>query len=168
VVEIAGRVAQVYQEFNPDAIFIDGGGVGGGVVDVLRNLQVPCFDINFGSKPDGTGYATGDQGHRYANKRAEMWGAMRSWLRTGALPNLPDLKAQLVGPTYALNLQGAIQLEKKEDMRKRGLDSPDIADALALTFALPVAANAQAGGPHYQPRGAQSEYDPFSPERMIA
>lgn len=161
VVELSGRVAELSRQYNADAIFVDGGGVGGGVVDCLRSLHVSCFDINFGGKPDGTGYATGDAGSRYANKRAEMWGALRSWLKIGALPNLPDLKAQLVGPTYALDLQGRILLEKKEDMRKRGLESPDIADALALTFAIPIAMHDSAGGPHRK-ETVKSEYDPFS------
>lgn len=161
VPQLASQVAESHQRYNADAVFVDGGGVGGGVVDCLRNLHVPCFDINFGSKPDGTGYATGDQGHRYANKRAEMWGAMRQWLKTGALPVLDDLKAQLVGPTYALNLQGQIQLERKEDMRRRGLDSPDIADALALTFAYPVAVSESAGGYGPKKDPVEFEYHPF-------
>lgn len=165
VVDLANHISEVYHRYQADAIFVDGGGVGGGVVDCLRNLHVPCFDINFGSKPDQTGYIVGDVGSRYANKRAEMWGAMRQWLKVGSIPNLPDLQAQLVGPTYALDLQGRILLEKKEDMRRRGLDSPDIADALALTFAMPVMMHDNAGGPHAKPV-VQSEYDPIAPERM--
>lgn len=161
VVDLAGRVAECYHQYSADAIFVDGGGVGGGVVDCLRNLHIPCFDIQFGAKPDGYS-ANGDIGHRYANKRAEMWGAMRSWLATGAIPAIPDLKAQLVGPTYTLNLQGQILLEKKEDMRRRGLDSPDLADALALTFAMPVAMHRQAGGDHPRPKAVESEYHPFA------
>jgi hypothetical protein len=155
VVELAGRVAECYQQYGADAIFVDGGGVGGGVVDCLRNLHVPCFDIQFGAKPDGLGPT------RWANKRAEMWGAMRDWLGGGSIPNLPDLKAQLVGPTYTLNLQGAILLEKKEDMRKRGLESPDIADALALTFALPVAMHQAAGGEGLKKPPSTHEYHPY-------
>jgi hypothetical protein len=91
-----------------------------------------------------------------------MWGAMRDWLAGGSIPNLADLKAQLVGPTYTLNLQGAILLEKKEDMRKRGLESPDIADALALTFAFPVAMHQNAGGEGLRHKvGAEYEYHPY-------
>lgn len=160
VVSLASRVAEISAQQQPAAIFVDGGGVGGGVVDCLRSLHVHCFDINFGSKPEGTGYAQGGDGIRYANKRAEMWGSMREWLKVGAIANDKDLRAQLVGPTYAFNLRNEIQLEKKEDMRKRGLESPDIADALALTFALPI----QALGLHApQPSATvQHEYDPYA------
>lgn len=160
VVSLASKVAEVAAQQQPAAIFVDGGGVGGGVVDCLRSLHVSCFDINFGSKPESTGWATGRDGIRYANKRAEMWGSMREWLKVGAISNDKDLRAQLVGPTYCFNLRQEIQLEKKEDMRKRGLESPDIADALALTFALPIAA---VGLQHpQQTNNVQHEYDPMA------
>jgi hypothetical protein len=168
VVAVANRVAECHHQYRADAIFVDGGGVGGGVVDCLRNLHVPCFDVQFGSKPDGTGFAQGDDGVRYANKRAEMWGSLRAWLRGGAIPADADLKAQLVGPTYTFNLRNEIQLEKKEDMRKRGLDSPDLADALALTFAFPVSAHADAGGEGLRKPLVESDYNPFSSDRMAA
>jgi len=163
VPSLAGRVAETYQSLRADAVFVDGGGVGGGVVDCLRNLHVPCFDINFGSKPDNFGFSTGTEGHRYANKRAEMWGAMRESICDGlSLPDLAELREQLVGPTYTIDLQGRILLEKKEDMRKRGLASPDIADALALTFAMPVMAHEYAGGQHQSKSPVEWEYDPIA------
>ena len=95
---------------------------------------------------------------------------MRSWLRFGAIPPDPDLKAQLIGPMYTYNLQNQILLEKKEDMMKRGLESPDIADALALTFAYPVAPHANAGSALAELGKplVESEYDPFSEARMVA
>ena len=77
---------------------------------------------------------------RYANKRAEIWGSVKDWLEKGSLPDDPELAADLTGVEYGFNARGEIQLEKKDDMKKRGLASPDIADALALTFALPVTA----------------------------
>jgi len=167
-VELAGKVAEVYHRYRIDAIFVDGGGVGGGVIDNLRALHLHCFDINFGSKAEGTGFNVGAEGERYANKRAEMWGSMRAWLKTGAIPNLADLKAQLVGPLYTYNLRNEILLEKKEEMTRRGLDSPDLADALALTFALPVAAHAFAGDAGPGKPLVETDWDPFSPERMVA
>ncbi len=160
VVDIAKEVAHAASEHNADAIFVDGGGIGGGVVDCLRSLRVHCFDINFGTKPDAVGWTVGAEGILFANKRAEMWGSMREWLKTGAIVPDRDLQQQLIGPTYTLNLRNEILLERKEDMAKRGADSPDIADALALTFAYPVA-----------PLGfrekmneplVKSEYDPFA------
>jgi len=160
---LAGKVAETYAQYRADAVFVDGGGVGGGVVDRLRQLNVPVLDVQFGGRPDGTGYLTGDSGVVYANKRAEIWGAMRSWLKAGGcIPQDPELFSQLTNLQYTYNIQNAIQLEKKEDMKKRGLSSPDIADALAITFSQYVAPNAYAGreGPH--PSLVESEYDPFT------
>lgn len=166
--QLAAQVSAAFLELGVDGVFVDGGGVGGGVVDQLRELHVPVFDINFGAKPDRLGHTVGVEGELYANKRAEMWGMMREWLKTGAIPDDADLRAQLVGPTYTFNLQNAIQLEKKEDMMKRGLESPDRADALALTFAYPVQAHANAGREGLRKPLIESEYNPFSPERMVA
>lgn len=166
-VELASRVAEVFHFHQVDAIFIDGGGVGGGVVDQVRALNLHCFDINFGSKDDVPGFATGNEGERYANKRAAIWGAMRSWLKGGAIPDDPDLRAQLIGPSYTLNLRSEIQLERKEDMMKRGLESPDLADALALTFSYPVASNHNADRHGSKPK-IEIEYNPYAQERMLA
>lgn len=159
---LAGKVSEIYKQYRADAVFVDGGGVGGGVVDRLRQLHVPVMDIQFGSKPSGIGFATGDGGVQYANKRAEMWGAMREWLKGGAIPDDPALQVQLTNLEYGYNVRNEIQLEKKEDMKKRGLESPDVADALALTFAHVVQAHENAGheGPHDDL--IQSEYNPFS------
>jgi hypothetical protein len=161
VLTVAGKVNELSSEHSADAIFIDGGGIGGGVVDVLRSLSVHCYDINFGNKSDCATVALSTEGVLFANKRAEMWGAMREWLKIGSIPNDPDLRAQLVGPTYTFNLKSEILLEKKEDMRKRGLDSPDIADALALTFAYPVQMNLSAGG-QFGKQKNETDYDPIA------
>jgi hypothetical protein len=93
---------------------------------------------------------------------------MRAWIKGGSLPNDPDLRAQLIAPTYTFNLRNEIQLERKEDMMKRGLPSPDRADALALTFAYPLSSHQFAGGEHQRKPLIEHEYDPFSPERMVA
>jgi hypothetical protein len=168
-VELATKVQEAHFEYHSDGIFIDGGGVGGGVVDNVRHLHLFCHDVQFGGKDDVGGFATGNAGELYANKRAAMWGAMRAWLNGGSIPNDPDLRSQLTGLTYTYNLRGEIQLEKKEDMTKRGLPSPDRADALALTFAYPLQSHEFAGGPHQSKKNlVESEYDPFAPERMLA
>jgi hypothetical protein len=166
-VELASKVSQAFFTFHVDGIFIDGGGVGGGVVDNVRNLQLFCFDVQFGASPDISGLDTGNSGEAYANKRAEMWGALRAWLRHGSLPYDPDLRAQLLAPHYGLNSKGKIQLETKEDMMRRGVASPDKADALALTFAYPLAPHDLAGGLRPKPQ-VEMDYDPFAPERMVA
>jgi hypothetical protein len=113
------------------------GGVGAGVVDRLRQLGVPrVFGINFGGA--AARFDEAGAKPRYANKRAEIWGSVKDWLEHGSLAPDPELAADLAGVEYGFNAKGEIQLEKKDDMKKRGLASPDIADALALTFALPV------------------------------
>jgi hypothetical protein len=151
---LAGRVAELYASYRPDAVFVDEGGVGSGVVDRLLQLGVPVIGIQFGSRPDRLG--VGGETHRFANKRAEMWGGLRQWLRGGCIPDDPSLRSELTGPLYAFNLRDEIQLEKKSDMKKRGLASPDIADALALTFAMPVISK------EWTDAGHTSDYDPFA------
>jgi hypothetical protein len=157
---LAGRVAEVFSELRADAIFVDGTGVGGGVVDRLRQLHVPVWDIQFGAKSDCARDGLSD-GVMFANKRAEIWGAMREWLKGGAIPRDPELTEQLIGPEYTYNLRQEIQLERKEDMKKRGLASPDLGDALALTFAYPVIPHALAGGEGPNEPLVETEYNPF-------
>ncbi|MBX9943781.1 MAG: terminase [Reyranella sp.] len=135
---LAGRVAEIAFAHGPAAVFVDETGLGAGVVDRLRQLGVLHVQgVNFGAAAarwDGDGAKS-----LYANKRAEMWGNLRDWIRGGgALPDDPDLRADLTGVEYGYTATGEIQLEKKEDMKKRGLASPDSGDALALTFAHPV------------------------------
>ena len=112
-------------------IFVDGVGVGGGVVDRLRQLGYPVIEVNNGE--------VATRKDRYSNKAAETWSLMKEWLRTGSIPNDEELKAQLTGREYTHDGKMRIVLEKKDDMRERGLESPDRADALAMTFAQPVA-----------------------------
>lgn len=125
----ADRVAALWEEHKADAVMIDAGGVGAGVCDRLRQMGHRPVDIQFGG---ASGLAN------CLNKRAEMWWRMRDWIKDGAIPPNEDLKDDLTGPEYQYTTKGLIQLEKKEDMKKRGLASPDLADALALTFAVPV------------------------------
>lgn len=135
---LASRIAEVARECQPAAIFVDETGLGAGVVDRLRQLGVPHVQgVVFGGAA-----ATWDRDGakpRYADKRAGMWGNLWDWLRAGgALPDDPEPRADLTGLEYGYDGKGAIQLEKKEDMKKRDLASPDAGDALALTFAFPV------------------------------
>lgn len=130
--QIATMAAEHIMLWNPDYVFVDGVGVGGGVVDRLRQLGFRVMDVNGGGRPTHV--------DRYSNKRAEMWGEMRNWLRDGGcLPKDDELKSELIGPQYSFTTKHQIKLERKEDMKKRGLRSPNIADALALTFASPTA-----------------------------
>lgn len=138
--QTAARVAQRFLEYRATIVMVDSGGVGGGVVDRLRMLRIPVMEVDFGAKPDEVNV---DDGSKYANKRAEIWGAMRTWLRTGSIAAVKTgeqttIADELTGPNYGLNGNEAIQLESKKDMRRRGVASPNVADALACTFACPV------------------------------
>ena len=159
--QLAARIADENARYPCDAIFIDGGGVGGGVVDRCRQLGLRVIEVQFGARSDRASIGQ-DGAIVYANKRAEIWGSMREWLRDGSIDNDPELLADLTGLEYGYVLREgreAIQLERKEDMKKRGLASSDDGDALALTFAYPVAATDRhrAGRPQHQ-----FEWDPFA------
>jgi hypothetical protein len=91
----------------------------------------------------------------WGNKRAELWGALRDWLRTASIAPDRQLKADLTGPKTKPDSSGTIFLESKKDMKARGLASPDAADAIAVTFAFPVASReprAAAPRRHYSDR----------------
>lgn len=145
----AGIVARKEQEWDSDATFVDNtGGFGGGWVDNLRAL---------GRRPLGVHFAAAADDGRYVNKRAEMYFRMAEWIKSGgALPKVPNLIAELTTPTYAFR-GDKVLIEPKEAIKAKLGRSPDLADALALTFAYPVS-----------PRGlklptAQPQaYDPFA------
>src|SRR5690606_5633654 len=107
--QLAGRVLDVDNSRNLDAIFVGGVGVGCGVVDRLRALRARVIEVNAGARAG--------QEDRYANKRAEMWGKMREWLRTRAMISHTDidLAAELTGPFYSFDVSNRIVLEKKDD-----------------------------------------------------
>lgn len=126
---IAGKIAAFEDQYQAQAVFIDQG-YGTGVYSFGLTMGRQWRLVAFGS-------ASGKRG--YANKRAEMWGALRDWLRDGGVLEDGDvIRDDLIGPEAFVNAKGEIQLEKKEDMKRRGLPSPNEADALALTFAFPV------------------------------
>ena len=77
------------------------------------------------------------------NRRAEAWGRMRGWLETGDIPDEAEVETDLTGVQYGFSGQNQIQLERKEDMKKRGLASPDCGDMLAMTFSVQIAAPRQ-------------------------
>ena len=131
--DLAARIANLIEEHNPDAVFCDAG-AGGGVIDRLRQLSYDVIEIPFGGK------ATKPE--QYINRRTEMWWLMKEWIEQGgAIPNDTALKQELATPIYWYDNVGRRVLESKDQIKKRlqGAGSPDLADALALTFALPVA-----------------------------
>lgn len=160
-VALSGKVMKAFEHYRCDGIFIDGGGVGGGVVDQCRHHHLHVWDIQFGAKPDYN-FVTGNDGERYANKRAEMYGAARAWLKTGAIPNDPDLRQQMLSITYTYNKKDQIQLISKEDLMRDGKDSPDDLDGFVLTFAQPLASHVNAGSDWPKKAAVESEYDPIA------
>jgi hypothetical protein len=126
---IAEIIAQLEDRHQADAVFIDLG-YGTGIASAGTTMGRQWHLISFAEKAIDPGYI---------NKRAEMWGLMKDWLAAGGcIPAEEDLRQDLIGPETVPRADGKIQLEPKEAMKKRGLPSPNIGDALALSFARPV------------------------------
>ena len=132
--QTASRVSTIINTLHPQVTFVDVVGIGAGVVDRLHQLGHDVVGINVGESADND--------RLYANKRVEIWDHMRQWVKElGCLAvDDRDLAADLTGPEYGYDARERMQLERKQDMKKRGLASPDEGDALALTFAQPVVA----------------------------
>ena len=149
--EVANRVIDCINQYRPQAVFIDAGAMGAGVIDRLRQLQYQVSEVNFGEAALST--------DRYANIRAEMYFKCRDWLTSGgALPKNAELKTELSTVEYKFNPSGRIVLEPKEKLKERTGKSPDLADALVLTFARPVYMQGRVGR---QRQMCNTEYDPF-------
>jgi hypothetical protein len=132
--EVAGICARILNAEPVERMFIDIGGLGAGIVDRLNEL-------GFGRRIEGVN--SGEQAlspDKYTNRRAEMWGLMNDWLKTTPcrIPDTDSLHADLIGPKYKYDSNSRLVIERKEDMKKRGISSPDEAEALGLTFAAPV------------------------------
>ena len=128
---VVGHVIDAIEEFKPTLVVIDEGGLGAGIVDRLKEQRYKVKGVNFGNKAKNP--------IMYGNMRAQMWGDMREWLKTASIPNDRFLKTDLISPKTKPDSRGTIFLESKKDMKLRGLASPDAADAIAVTFAFPVA-----------------------------
>lgn len=135
LVQSTDKVVEAIEGRKPDATVIDGDGIGAGVVDNLKHR-------GYGRKlHEFHGGATANDANAYFNRRAEIWGLMRDAINAGMeLPDDPELASDLTSPEYGFSNKQQIQLERKEDMKKRGLSSPDSGDMLAMTFAVKVAA----------------------------
>ena len=144
--QAAGWLKQVIDAEKPARVFIDVGGVGAGVYDRLVEMGYGDIvrAINFGSSPfepqpkDQQGRPSGGA----LNRRAEMWMKSKEWLEDAAgasIPDLDSLQAEACGPGYKYDSHTRLVLESKDDMRRRGVRSPDEWDAVVLTFAEPVA-----------------------------
>jgi len=131
--EVTGIIYKLIKDHQPDKICIDVGGLGAGIVDRLRELvsENLIISVNAGS--------TALDQDLYLNKRSEMWGELKKWLEDHpcSIPDRDTLHADLCGIKYNFDSLSRLKMEPKEMMKKRGLRSPDEADALCLTFAVP-------------------------------
>jgi hypothetical protein len=144
LMHVVGLCVKIIREEMPAKMFIDVGGIGAGVYDRLLELgfrdTVVC--VNFGSQKSVI-----DQ-RKYYNKRAEMWGEMKEWLENepSQIPDTDKMQTDLVTTKKEYSSLGQTKLEAKEKVKERIKRSPDGGDALALTFAFPVANDID----HYQ------------------
>jgi hypothetical protein len=148
---IAREFVEAPDHERPSSINVDVIGVGAGVVDRLRELGMPVCGINVGESPE--------QPERFMRLRDELWWRVRDWFRAACkIPADDALISDLVGPTYKILSTGKVQIESKDDMKRRAVRSPDVADAFCLTFA---------GGEYLYlvPRQTHAidDYDPFNP-----
>lgn len=153
-IEVANLIARLETEHRADAVFVDAG-YGTGIVSAGRTMGRAWQLVWFAGKPTDLGYV---------NKRAEIWGEMKKWIKEGGAidPKDEDLYQDLIGPETVPRLDGKILLESKQDMKERGLPSPNKADALALTFAAPVAKRDTPIGMNVAGTATMSEdYNPF-------
>ena len=129
--QVTGWVVAAIREHNPEQVYVDEIGVGAGVVDRLRELGHPVRGINVAHKAR--------QDHRFINLRAEGYWNLGERFASGriTIPDDNQLVGELASLRYAYDSQGRIQMERKDDMRQRGLPSPDKADALMLAFLAP-------------------------------
>lgn len=136
--EGVGHIIDAIDEYQPTLAVIDEGGLGGPILDRLKEQRYKVRGVNFAWKSKNPS--------RWGNKRAEMWGEMKKWLQTGSIPDDKRLKTDLTSPNKKPDSKGAMFLEGKKEMKARGVASPDTADALAITFAFPVANRGYNGG----------------------
>lgn len=125
------RAGQFINEHNPTCTFVDEVGLGAGVVDYLIHTGFDdIIGVNGGHKSRTP--------ELYRNMRGDCWGGMRDWMKSADIPNDPDLIRDLTVIEYTFDTKMRFLLDTKEDMRRQGEKSPDLADSLALTFAFPT------------------------------
>ena len=168
--ELVNRIMAMVRRYSASVVMVDGGGVGGGVVDRLRQLMVSVVDVQFGGKAEGLD--TYNPAARYGNKRTEIWGAMRGFLKDGSIVSAVrgvtrSLPQELAESEYTLNARDELMLESKDMMRRRGVASPDVADALACTFASPwLDYETDSNAVNQRAAVVDAEYNPFDKEHL--
>ena len=157
---VAGEAALMAADLDAQAIFVDENGVGGGVCDRLKEIGAPVYGVQFGRRaPHPT---------RFANLRSEIFWELRRLMnaRLIALPSDEILQAELLSLRYDVTSSGQVKLESKRAIRKKGMPSPDRADALALAFIRPPSLQIWTGyEPFLRPRPlAGVPYAPLPPD----
>jgi len=141
--ELAGKLKGMIEKEKPAKVFIDCIGIGAGVVDRLQEMGYSCVEgVNVARSANNK--------EVYGNLRAELWAEMRDWLMGELDVQIPDedeLHADLCSLGYKHRSNGQLLIESKDDLRKRGMPSPDLADSLMLTFSM----GQHAGESQYQP-----------------
>lgn len=152
----AGAVARKWADWNADAAFVDAtGGYGGGWCDALRGLGRDPIEVQFAGKPNDP---------RYFNKRAEIWFEGCQWIKDGgALPNIPEMVAELTTPTYTFK-GDKLLVEDKDQVKLRLGRSTNYPDALFTTFAQPIFVSRGTYGEALVPSHAKTDYDPWNRE----
>lgn len=150
----ANYICELIEQYKVDACFVDEGAMGAGVIDRCKQLGYEVIAVNFGSKNVDK--------KKYYNKGAEMWNAMLLWMEAGGcIPDDKELRDELTSREYGYASDFTqLQLQSKEDMSF----SPDKADSLSLTFAMPVQKKRHAERGRIQHAGATSdsyEHNPF-------
>lgn len=145
--QVANKLAELIDSFDPDGVFIDAG-AGAGIIDRLKERGYKTHEVGFGTE---------SQDKRWEDHRTELWGRMKEWLPGAMLDSSSQLLDDLTGPEYEFaGRNDRLKLESKEKMKKRGLSSPDHADALALTFHARIARHDAAASRKNPGRRAQT------------
>lgn len=165
-VQLSRWAFEQYMRLNLSALIVDVGGVGGGVFDQLELMGINVYACDFSHSPDN------DHQERYLNKRAEIWGRARDWIKKGGCLPADDekmdgkgLSAQLSAPTYTYSQDVKLQLESKKDLRRRLGMSPDDGDALAITFSEPWLESAMLLSPDDE--AANNHYEDSNPYSQV-
>lgn len=129
--QLVGKLKPILDNERPMKMFIDCIGIGAGVVDRLQEMGYECVvGVNVSR--------TANNPDRFGNLRAELWSEMRDWFNQDMpvqIPDDPELQKELCGLGYMHNSSGRLMIESKKDAKSRGMNSPDMADALMITFA---------------------------------
>ena len=154
LMRVASLVAEAIRKWTPAATCIDAIGLGAGVVDRLRQLGYSIVSVKASE--------TAIDDRKYTNRRAELWAGYKTWLEEGGcLPEDDELRQDSIGIEYGYDAKERLVMEKKPDMKRRGLASPDIAEAILQTFGVRLGPSPIESWGDRRPK-AETEYDPFS------